>query len=353
MKGPSAATLYGTDAANGVIVITTKKGRAGATRWTWYGEGGGVSDRNTYPTTYALWGHDSDRHSSRAARWSPRARAPASLDSLTSFNVLHESGDDAAPPRPPRRVRHERERRLGPGSLLRQRRHQNEIGPIKMPAVRAAARSTRSARRPRDEWMNPEAFQQYSFRANLSAALSPKFDLNANAGFSNTNQRLPQTDNNTFSFIYSALNNPGFNHTTAAGSAHGSAARSTTLRDGRVPQRLRRLQPGADLPGLQHRTARSASSARPTRTWRPFAWMQNEGTVGVDLADNDDSQHLPLRRVPELRHAASGHGRATRRRTSQLLGEARRATRRGRPRSNLNFKTTLGADYTNQRERTA
>ena len=29
MKGPSAATLYGTDAANGVIVITTKKGRDG------------------------------------------------------------------------------------------------------------------------------------------------------------------------------------------------------------------------------------------------------------------------------------------------------------------------------------
>ena len=28
VKGPSAATLYGTDAANGVIVITTKKGRA-------------------------------------------------------------------------------------------------------------------------------------------------------------------------------------------------------------------------------------------------------------------------------------------------------------------------------------
>ena len=30
MKGPSAATLYGTDAANGVIVVTTKRGRAGA-----------------------------------------------------------------------------------------------------------------------------------------------------------------------------------------------------------------------------------------------------------------------------------------------------------------------------------
>jgi TonB-dependent SusC/RagA subfamily outer membrane receptor len=38
VKGPSAATLYGTDAANGVIVITTKKGRAGAPRWNVYGE---------------------------------------------------------------------------------------------------------------------------------------------------------------------------------------------------------------------------------------------------------------------------------------------------------------------------
>ena len=57
VKGPSAATLYGTDAANGVIVITTKKGRAGTTRWTWYGEQGTVEDKNKYPSSYALWGH--------------------------------------------------------------------------------------------------------------------------------------------------------------------------------------------------------------------------------------------------------------------------------------------------------
>ncbi len=33
VRGPSASTLYGQDAANGVIVITTKKGHAGQTRW--------------------------------------------------------------------------------------------------------------------------------------------------------------------------------------------------------------------------------------------------------------------------------------------------------------------------------
>ena len=57
MKGPSAATLYGTDAANGVIVITTKKGRAGNARWTLDGEQGAVSDRNDYRRQYAIWGH--------------------------------------------------------------------------------------------------------------------------------------------------------------------------------------------------------------------------------------------------------------------------------------------------------
>ncbi|HYD51083.1 MAG TPA: SusC/RagA family TonB-linked outer membrane protein [Gemmatimonadaceae bacterium] len=34
LKGPSAATLYGTEASNGVINIITKRGAAGATRWT-------------------------------------------------------------------------------------------------------------------------------------------------------------------------------------------------------------------------------------------------------------------------------------------------------------------------------
>ena len=60
VKGPSAATLYGTDAANGVIVVTTKKGRAGNARWTWFGEGGAIEDNAHYPDTYAIWGHDAD-----------------------------------------------------------------------------------------------------------------------------------------------------------------------------------------------------------------------------------------------------------------------------------------------------
>lgn len=55
VRGPSAATLYGTDAANGVVVITTKKGVAGRAQWTYYTEQTAVSDRNNYPTAYTGW----------------------------------------------------------------------------------------------------------------------------------------------------------------------------------------------------------------------------------------------------------------------------------------------------------
>src|SRR5262249_44846545 len=40
IRGPSAATLYGTDASNGVIVIKTKRGAPGTTRWAGSFEGG-------------------------------------------------------------------------------------------------------------------------------------------------------------------------------------------------------------------------------------------------------------------------------------------------------------------------
>src|SRR5262249_47202468 len=42
VKGPAAATLYGTDAANGVIVVKTKHGSAGRTNWTGYAEDRGL-----------------------------------------------------------------------------------------------------------------------------------------------------------------------------------------------------------------------------------------------------------------------------------------------------------------------
>ena len=100
MKGPSAATLYGTDAANGVIVITTKKGRAGAPRWIAYAEGGILDDRNWYADNYTLAGMSPTGseagslgpvHARRWFRSAPAGRATApGYDSVRVYSPIKD-----------------------------------------------------------------------------------------------------------------------------------------------------------------------------------------------------------------------------------------------------------------------
>src|SRR6202044_2856263 len=57
LKGPSASTEYGTDAANGVIVITTKHGTVGAPQWRLSAERTTSNIPETFPTGLYSWGH--------------------------------------------------------------------------------------------------------------------------------------------------------------------------------------------------------------------------------------------------------------------------------------------------------
>src|SRR5438876_12086274 len=52
VKGPSAAALYGTDAANGVIQIRTRHGRPGPTQRTGFTEGASLNDHANWPANY-------------------------------------------------------------------------------------------------------------------------------------------------------------------------------------------------------------------------------------------------------------------------------------------------------------
>jgi TonB-dependent SusC/RagA subfamily outer membrane receptor len=55
IKGPAAATLYGAEAAAGVIQIITKKGRPGRIRWRTRAETGNTEwDENLRPVNYAV-----------------------------------------------------------------------------------------------------------------------------------------------------------------------------------------------------------------------------------------------------------------------------------------------------------
>lgn len=285
VKGPSAATLYGTDAANGVIVITTKKGQAGPTKWTWFGETGVVDDRNTYPTQYAIWGHDPTTLALKRCVLVTIGQGTCVADSTTSFNALRN------PVTTPLTLGNRKEvgmNAAGGTSAVRffvSGDVQNEVGPFQMPAF--AQRTLDSMQtKVRGEWLNPEAYQGENFRTNLSAALSPNFDLNMNAGWVNTNQRLPQTDNNIYSVYYSAYNGPGFGYASTAPKSSGLAYNPIgSLGENRSgygvysPAQIFQYVPES---GTQ-RFIGSSDAA-----WRPLTWMTNTGTIGLDHAGRND-----------------------------------------------------------------
>jgi TonB-linked SusC/RagA family outer membrane protein len=337
VKGPSAATLYGTDAANGVIVITTKKGRAGNTRWTWYGETGNVDDRNTYPTTYASWGHNSAGKIQRCNLVS-QSQGDCTLDSLTSFNVLMN------PSTTPIQMGHRNAYGMQASGGSDQVRFfisgdlQNEIGPIEMPKFAQSTLVDSMGTPMRDEWLHPEALQTYNVRTNLSASLSPKFDLNMNAGYSNLNQRLPQLDNNIYSFIYSALNNPGFNHDGLGYSEIGTLGE---FKNGYGVYSPAQIFQRANSNGTQ-RFIGSADGS-----WRPFSWMTNTGTAGIDLANNKSLRICRFGECPNsgtlregsVRDAQDNYRNFSAKLVSNSTWQAR---------TNLIVTTTVGADYTNK-----
>jgi len=345
VKGPSAATLYGTDAANGVIVITTKKGRAGATRWTYYGEAGSVDDRNQYASQYALFGHNASGTLTRCVLETV-AIGSCTPDSLLSFNPLMNSSVT------PIHLGHRDEygaQASGGNEALRffvAGDLENEIGPIKMPGF--AQNWLDSVADPANNGeVYPEAFQRQSLRANLNATLSPKLDLNVSTGFSNRNQRLPQTDNNSTSIFGTALKNPGFQPS--------HAVCSTTPTSCLGYSDVGSL--GEDLHGYGNFMPAQTFQDQLTEgvqrfigdldaNWRPFAWMQNEANVGIDLSDRDDWQLCKLNECANsgtTRNGFVNDQRGDNRNFSAKL--VSNSSWQASPWANI--KTTFGADYIN------
>ena len=90
MKGPSATAIYGSDAASGVIVITTKHGRAGPTRWDLaLGEGiNWIPGR--WPVNYYRFGYDGSGISNNISGFCLWYQQDCTVDSVVPFQALND-----------------------------------------------------------------------------------------------------------------------------------------------------------------------------------------------------------------------------------------------------------------------
>ncbi|PYO44710.1 MAG: hypothetical protein DMD33_02085 [Gemmatimonadetes bacterium] len=282
VKGPSASALYGTDAANGVIVITTKRGIPGRTRWTVYAEQGVITDNNTYPDAYRGWRSATDTttaHNSRPTNGTQciltqtvRAATDPQYcvqDSVTKYNLF----DD--PLASPNGTGHRQQYGLqvsGGSEAVRyffSGEWEDEVGQLKMPPFAVdTLLHVRQISSVSDEQLHPNALRRTSVRANVQATLNPRVDVQASTNFISSTLRVPPTDNNTTGLLSNALGGPG-------NKDNGHYGYRLFTPDSMFAEEI-----GQDV---------NRFIGSGTANWRPTSWLAFRAVGGVDYTSRLDT----------------------------------------------------------------
>jgi TonB-linked SusC/RagA family outer membrane protein len=336
VKGPSAATLYGTDAANGVIVITTKKGRAGSARWNVYGEGGYLEDRNTYPFNYTLTGKDAVDNTPRSAASCTLPLVSSGICKVDSLRVYSPLRDPDATPIGTG-DRYQVGGNLSAGSeTLRyfvSGEREEETGVLELPDFEV--QRLKSEKAPIRDWTKrPNALERNTARLNLSANVGSKLDLGLNVGYINLTQRYTLESNATAGLGSQAYGGQGFKE-------NGTVSGTGTPLYG-----YRAWTPGYTW---QEKTEQGVNRfiGSSNATWRPFTWNQTRLTFGTDLTSRVDDDLLFRGEGPPLnanyRLGIKGNARANIRNSTLDLTSGANFN----PLTWLNSRSTIGAQYVN------
>jgi TonB-linked SusC/RagA family outer membrane protein len=332
VKGPSAATLYGTDAANGVVVITTKRGRSGPARWTTYVEGGLIADRNDYPTNYTGWGHAPGSTTGRSCSLPQVSAGTCIRDSVRTLNIFEE--DDLTPIGLGHRYQFGAQV-SGGSEIVRYfvaAEREGQTGIFKLPEFEQR-RFDSLGIEPLDRVKRPNALERNSIRANLAAAVSSKLDLSVFLNFINIDQRYTQESNATAGIGSHAFGGPGYRE------------------NGTVPRGV-----GTPLNGYRQWTPaytyEEAVGQRLNRyigslsaNWRPTTWLETRMNFGNDFTDRVDDNLLLRGQGPPLNATYRlGFKFNTRADIRNLSGDIA-SSASWQVRDNVLSRTTVGVQY--------
>lgn len=194
VKGPSAATLYGTEAANGVIVITTKRGKSGKTVYNFNAETGRIDNNSKFPDLYSLWGRTAASPNKAVICLLTEVASGkcTSIDSLSHGNVIDN------PALTPIGVGHRQQYNLSASGgndrvqFFLSGQTEQETGVYKMPDYEVTRlKARRGVSELPSDIMRPNALARNSFRANVSSELRKGLFVQASAAFTNSNVRVP------------------------------------------------------------------------------------------------------------------------------------------------------------------
>lgn len=250
VKGPAAASLYGTAAANGVIYITTKRGVSGRAKWAMHLEGGSDKKAVTYPANFLSLGTRND--STVLCQNPDRAVNDCTPTTFESFNPLEQASPFIK-------------------------------GNTQNYGLNVTGGGDRAQYYVAGDWDNQQGIlpwnksHHFDMRANVSAQPRDNMNITVTAGYVQSRVRLPQNDNNILGVLGGGLlGNP----------QDDPAGRGYIL--GQTPQEISAIN-------TQQNVDRFTTSVNGK--WQVLPWLQLLSTAGLDFTNQVDQEVLPPNKV--------------------------------------------------------
>lgn len=342
VKGPSAATLYGTEAGAGVVRITTKRGASAEPRWQFWAEQGANWD----PTDW--W----------SMAWNPAGGLglelltgiEAAADTLYDLNLLEGAGPFATP--------------------FRTGLQQGYGGSVTGGAGQNLTYFVSGSYRNDEGNLPSNDLERYTARANMGILASEKVTVDVSTGFTSGQVRLPDNDNSLFGIVGNALGNPWAGPVTRPDPTAGGTPIETCF----LAYELARAtgEPLAEL--TDELTSSGGLCASPyfissnedifqrnnfqqierftgsaTLNWTPFAFLTNRVTIGYDQHSTQNRNIVPVDTDLPFGDDSRGVISRTDIVTKQLTLEAS-SSLETRINDVLHLRTTVGAQFVDEQD---
>ena len=249
LKGPAAAGLFGTQAANGVIQVFTKRGSAGKPRWTVFGDLGSIKENNDYAPNYGGY-FTRNGTVTRGCNLLSVSSGSCTQDSIVTFNPLQD------PETTPFRTGQ------------RQQLGVNVSGGSDRSTYYLSADNERE-----DGIYRTNSAERSNFRANVSAFFHEKLDAQVSVGYLDGNLKLPENDNNFLGYISNGL--AGFPQRSRGDQGYDPIG----------PSQIDAIRNTQDID-------RFTGSVQGN--WRPLGWLRFNSTTGLDVLSRADGKLFPV-----------------------------------------------------------
>ena len=282
IKGPAATALYGTGAANGVIQITTKRGKAGKARWSFYGEVGQQDTRLDLSTNGAL-SNDALRlvnyrqvgRNAAGARVGACSRESQALRTCTAPDTLYKNSPFS----------NENPFRTGG----------NESYGLSVSGGGQDVQYYFATDIEQDRGIfAPNNLFKRNLRANVTANVMPSLQAVFNIGYLNSASGFPLNDNLFAGTLSAGLLGGAFDCNRATRSLIAEcAANNDSLSRGYV---------SSNVPVTQYFVQQQQQNIQRlvlanTLNWTPRSWLKGTMRVGGDILRRDDATLVPPGRV--------------------------------------------------------